>query len=403
MKFTLWQKVLIGMILGIICGYFFKEYHSFAKPFATIYMNMVKMIVIPTVFFAILYGLTHISDIRTLGRIGIKASVIYSAVTIFAVTIGIVIALIFKPGFGVDLASQGLDISNTVISKTSLESILVNMFPDNPVKAMAQGNTLQVVIFAFILGSALILGGTKADDAKKVILSITSVVFKMVELVIRTTPVGVFAIMMWIVGEYGFALALSLGKLAIVIMLAFAIQYILFGIILLMTGLKPLRFYQKTFNIQSVAFATSSSKATIATAINDLQEKLGVSKPVAGFILPLGAAVNMTGSAIYIAVCALFFAQTMGIQLTNSQYIILIITSTIGSIGAAGYPSGAVLMLGMVLPAIGLPIAGIPLIMGIDRLLDMFRTVVNVTGDCTVTVMVDKIENSLDIDKYQSK
>ncbi|MBU0744294.1 MAG: dicarboxylate/amino acid:cation symporter [Gammaproteobacteria bacterium] len=400
MKLNLWQKVLIGMILGAICGYVFQEYHLIAKPIATIYMNMVRMIVIPTVFFAILYGVTNISDISSLGRIGLKATAIYAVATIIAVTLGIVLASFFKPGLAVQLTNHGLDITNATITKTTLSGIIVDMFPTNPIGAMADGNTLQVVVFAFILGLALILTGEKANDAKKMISSITSVVFKMVDLVIKTTPVGVFAIMMWIVGAYGFSLILSLGKLAAVIMTAFVIQYLLFGIMILISGLNPLKFYKKTFNIQTIAFATSSSKATIATAIGDLQNKVGVSKRVAGFILPLGASINMTGSAIYIAICALFFAQIAGIELTSHQYIILIITSTIGSIGSAGYPSGAVLMLAMVLPSIGLPIEGIPLIMGIDRILDMFRTVVNVTGDCAATVMVDKLDHSLDIKKY---
>jgi len=401
MKLNLWQKVLLGMLLGVICGYLFKEHYLIAKPIATIYMNLVKMIVVPTVFFAILYGMANISDINTLGRLGLKSSLIYGIATILAVTIGIVIAWYFEPGAGVNLVnSHTQDATNIIASKTTLEKIIVDMFPSNPIASMASGNTLQVVVFAFILGLALISAGEKANDARKTIASVTSVIFKMVELVIKITPYGVFATMMWIVGEYGFALILSLGKLMLVIMGAFALQYILFGTMLLVVGLNPLKFYKKTFNIQSLAFATSSSKATIMTAINDLQEKLGVSKKVAGFILPLGAAVNMTGSAIYIAACALFFAQIAGINLTYNQYVILIVTSTIGSIGAAGYPSGAVLMLSMVLTSIGLPIDGIPFIMGIDRFLDMFRTVINVTGDCAVTIIVDKIDHTLDTQRY---
>lgn len=403
MKMNLWQKVLIGMLCGVICGHLFPQHYIIAKPIATIYMNLVKMIVIPTVFFAILYGMTNISDIHTLGRIGLKASVIYGIATVIAVTIGIVIAWYFEPGTGVNLINNhSQDATNIITSKTTIEKIIVDMFPSNPIAAMASGNTLQVVVFAFILGLALLLVGEKGDDARKIIISITNVIFKMVELVIKITPYGVFAIMMWIVGEYGFALVLSLGKLVSVIMAAFVLQYLLFGLMLLMAGLNPLQFYKKTFNIQSLALATSSSKATIMTAISELQEKVGVSKKVAGFILPLGAAINMTGSAIYIAACALFFAQIAGIHLTHHQYIILIVTSTIGSIGAAGYPSGAVIMLTMVLASIGLPIDGIPFIMGIDRFLDMFRTVINVTGDCAVTVMVDKIDNTLDIKKYTS-
>ena len=401
MKLNLWQKVLIGMALGVISGYIFQGHHQFAKPIATIYTNLVYMIVVPTVFFAILYGMTNISDIHTLGRIGLKASAIYIIGTIIAVTIGIVFTSFFKPGIGVNLIGNHIqDVASVVISKTTLQDIIINMFPTNPIGAMASGNTLQIVVFAFILGLALILAGEKANDAKKLITSITSVIFKMVELVIKTTPYGAFAIMTWVVGEYGFSSVLSLGELVLVIMGAFTLQYLLFGLMLLMFGLNPFKFYKKTFHIQSIAFATSSSKATIMTAIHDLQEKLGVSKRIAGFILPLGAAINMTGTAIYIAACALFFAQMAGIELTTYQYIILIVTSTIGSIGAAGYPSGGVIMLSMVLPSIGLPIYGLPFIMGIDRFIDMFRTVINVTGDCAVTVVVDKIENALDTRKY---
>lgn len=401
MKLSLWQKVILGMLLGIICGYVFPNYYFIAKPISTIYMNMVKMIVVPTVFFAILYGITNISDIHTLGRIGLKASTVYVFATIIAVAIGIFTTLLLKPGLGVNLINQGLEISQLSIAPKTITDIIVDTFPSNPIHAMANGYILQIVVFAFILGLALILTGEKALEAKKLVSSVTSVIFKMVELVIKITPYGAFAIMMWTVGEYGFSLVLSLGKLVTVIMTAFTLQYLLFGIMLLCSGLNPIKFYKKTLNIQSVAFATSSSKATIATAIKELQEKSGVSKKIAEFVLPLGATINMTGSAIYIAACALFFAQVAGIDLTYQQYVILIITSTIGSIGAAGYPSGGVIMLSMVLPAIGLPISGIPLIMGIDRILDMFRTIINVTGDCTVTVLVDKIEKTLDLDHYQ--
>lgn len=404
MKLKLWQKVILGMALGILCGYIFKNDCLFLKSIATIYTNMVKMIVIPTVFFAILFGMANISDIHTLGRIGSKAAIIYILATIIAVTIGILFALFFEPGVGVNFTNNyGQSVlSNMITSQQSLSGILVNMVPHNPIYAMASSNTLQVVVFAFFLGFAMILAGEKANDIRKVITSTTSVIFKMVEIVINTTPYGVFAIMAWIVGEYGFSLVLSLGKLIIVIMGAFALQYILFGIMLILAKLKPLQFYKKTANIQALALATSSSKATIVTAINDLQEKVGVSKRVANFILPLGASINMTGSAIYIAACAIFFAQVAGIKLTGAQYLILIVTSTIGSIGAAGYPGGGVIMLSMVLSSLGLPIEGIPLILGIDRFIDMFRTTINVTGDCSVTVIVDKMEKTLDLHKYNA-
>lgn len=401
MKLNLWQKVFVGMFLGILCGYLFPEYHFIAKPIATIYTNMIKMIVVPTVFFAILYGMTNISDIHMLRRIGLKSSAIYTITTLFAVTIGILFASFFQPGAGVNVLNSNIHAAtNVVASKTTLVDIFINIVPTNPINAMASGNTLQVVFFAFILGISLILAGEKADNAKKVITSITSVIFKMVGLVINIAPYGVFAIMMGIVGEHGFSLIVSLGKLILVVMAAFTLQYLLFGLILLISGLNPLKFYKKTFNIQSIAFATSSSKATIIPAINDLQEKVGVSKRVSEFVVPLGAVINMDGSAIYIAACALFCAQMAGIELTWYQYVILVVTSTVGSIGAAGYPSGSIIMLGMVLASIGLTLDAIPFILAIDRFLDMFRTVINSTGDCVVTVVVDKINHTLDTKKY---
>ena len=387
------------MLLGSLCGYLFGDRCLLiAKPAATIYMNLIKMIVVPTVFFAILYGITNISDTNALGRLGLKAVLVYGTATVLAVALGIIIAFYLQPGVGVTLKIAKL--SQQTSSELSLATILTGIIPTNPVAAMANGNTLQIVFFAFVFGLALILAKNQAKDARLIVASVTSAVFKMVELVIKTTPYGVFAIMAWIIGEQGFNLIISLSKLALVILVAFAIQYLLFGLALAAFRLNPIKFYRKTSNIQSIAFATSSSKATITTAIEDLQHKLGVSTGVANFILPLGAAVNMTGSAIYITVCAVFFAQLAGINLSNHQLAILVLTSTIGSIGAAGYPSGAVIMLSMVLPAIGLPIDGIPLIMGIDRLLDMFRTVINVTGDCAATVIVGRLEGSLDLNQY---
>ncbi len=399
MKRSLWQKVLLGMVIGCLLGALVPGVGAYAKPWATIYMNMIKMIVIPTIFCAIVFGVTNANDIQTVGRISIKASWIYLMFTVVAVVLGIGVTEWLKPGVGFTLLLDSSTVSTTAV-EVSLADILVNIFPSNPIAAMVEGNTLQVVFFAFMFGVAVILTGNKANDLKVVIRSLTSTIFKLVEIVVKTTPYGVVAIMAWVTDMYGYHVILKMGKLAAVIMIAFAAQYLIFGLMLQLVGLSAWQFYRKSFNIQSLAFATSSSKATISTAVIDLERNLGVSKRVADFVLPLGATINMSGSAIYIVVCALFFAQSFGMNLSIYQYLLLIITSTVGSIGAAGYPSGAVIMLGMVLPAIGLPVEGIPLIMGIDRLLDMFRTVINVTGDCAATVIVDKLEGSLDTGCY---
>ena len=401
MKIRLWHKVLVGMILGISYGFIFKENSLILKPIATIFMNLVKMIVVPTVFFAILYGITSVQNVGVLGKIGFKATCAYISTTMFAVTIGIFFSYLFKPGSGIDLSSvygPTTTIMNAV--PKSLSEILINIVPTNPVAAMASGNTLQIVFFAFLFGIALIIVGEKAGGIKQAIVQLATIIFKLVDIIMKATPYGVFAIMACLIGEHGFTIISILGKLVIVVLSAFFAQYLLFGVVLSIAGLKPWNFYKKTFNIQALALATSSSKATISTSINDLQTKVGVSETSARFVLPLGASINMDGSAIYISACALFFAQATGISLSTQQMIVLIVTSTIGSIGAAGYPSGGVIMLTMVLHSIGLPIDGIALILGIDRLLDMFRTTVNVTGDCFVTVLVDKLNGTIDIDKY---
>ncbi len=400
----LWHKVIIGMLLGILCGYIFGEQASVLKPIGILFTNMLKMIVIPLIFFAVLYGVTSIDDANTFGRLGIKALIIYSITTIFAVNIGLIFANVFEPGVGVNITLNHINDggkSSNVQNIQSLTDILLNIIPSNPIQAMASGNTLQVVVFAFFTGFAIILAGDKARDAKIVIISCTHIVFKMVELVIRLTPYGVFAIMSWVIGEYGFGLMFSLAKLVGVVLGALFLQYMLFGVMLMVFGrLNPIPFYKKMITIQTLAFATSSSKATLSTAMQELHNKMGVSKQSASFILPLGASMNMDATAIYLGVCAVFFAQMTGVTLSMHQYLIIIIASTIGSIGAAGFPGGGMIMMSMVLSSVGLPLEGISLILGIDRILDMLRTAINITGDCTVTVIVDKMEGSLDQKKY---
>lgn len=402
--FPLWLKVLIGMSLGILLGYFAKEQAILLKPFGTIYLNLLKMVVIPIVFFSILFGICQIESLETLGRIGAKAFFIYMVTTVLAVFIGLAFAEIFKPGLGLNIELPILSIGNSNAlnagNSSGLTNILINMIPANPITAMVQSNTLQVVIFAFFLGIAIILAGEKAKEMRSVVVSTAHVVFKLVEIVIKTTPYGVFAIMAGVISEYGLQLLVNMSKLVTVVMSALFAQYLVFGVFLAIVGLNPFRFYKKMLNIQTLAFATSSTKATLVTAIQDLQEKIGVSNKVASFILPLGASINMSATAIYLAICAMFFVQLTGMEMDRDMYFVLVVTSTIASIGAAGFPGGGIIMLGMVLAALGLPVEGISLIIGIDRFLDMFRTTINVTGDCMVTVMIDKMEKSLDMRKY---
>ena len=228
--------------------------------------------------------------------------------------------------------------------------------------------------------------------------------FKMVELVLKTAPYGVFAIMSGVISKYGIDVLASLMKFAMVVIAALALQYVVFGLMLfIFAKINPLPFYKKMLPVQALAFATSSSKATLPTAMQRLHRNIGVSKRSASFILPLGASMNMDATAIYLGATAVFFSQVMGITLTLHDYLIIVITSTIGSIGAAGFPGGSIVMMGIVLSSIGLPVEGISLIVGIDRILDMLRTMINITGDCTVTLIVDKMEGTFDEQVYNNK
>lgn len=405
----LWQKIMLAMFLGIIYGAFFKDFSisylsinpENLEPIGTIFLNMIKMVVIPLIFFSILNGITNVNDANTLGRLCCRALLIYIFTTIFAVTIGIFFANIFKPGVGLTI-----DIHNTKINiqdNTSLKELLINIIPCNPIKAMSDGNTLQVVVFSFFTGFALILIGDKGREVKNLISSATHLVFKMISLVIQLTPYGVFVIMSWVVAKYGLGIMMHLGKFITVVVGALFIQYLLFGVMLIcMAGINPIPFYKKLLNTQALALATSSSKATLETAIRDMRTKIGVSKESASFILPLGAAINMDATAIYLGICSVFFAQIFDITLTLNHYIILVLTSTIGSIGAAGFPGGSMVMMSVVLSSIGLPLEGIAVILGVDRVLEMIRTMINITGDCTVTVIVDNMEGSFNKEIYYS-
>jgi Na+/H+-dicarboxylate symporter len=405
-KLKLWQKIMLGMVLGIILGLFdpsimgYKAVHL-VEPIGAIFSNMLKMIVVPLIFCAILYGITSIDDADTFTRLGGKAFAIYSITTMFAVTIGIVFTLIFEPGIGVKISLHEAPKEQPI---TTVYDMLINIIPANPIYAMATTNTLQVVVFAFFVGISIILAGEKSKDFKMVIISATQVMFKMVELVLKTAPYGVFAIMSGVIAKYGWDVLESLAKFAAVVIAALALQYILFGVMLFVFAkVSPLPFYKKMLPVQALAFATSSSKATLPTAMKHLHKNLGVSKRSASFILPLGASMNMDATAIYLGATAVFFAQIMGVTLSMHDYLIIVLTSTIGSIGAAGFPGGGIVMMGIVLSSVGLPVEGISLIVGIDRILDMIRTMINITGDCTVTLIVDKIEGTFDAEVYNKK
>ena len=403
----LWQQVLIGLICGIIAGFVLGEKAADLKIFGTIFISLIKMVIVPLIFFALLSGITSMSGDGNFTRVGLKGFASYILTAVFAVIIGLSAGAIFHPGSGVDLHSILDTATQTAFtSKTppTLTEFLLNLIPTNPLNAMVTDNFLQIIIFSIFTGITINLVGDKAKALKELIQAGSQVSFRMIEIIIKLAPLGVFGFISWVIGTQGTEILEALLKLIIAVLAACAFQYVVFGfMILIFARISPLPFYRKILMTQSIAFATSSSKATLSTAMAQLQERMGVSKTNSNFLMPLGVCINMDGTAIYLGICALFFAQAYGVDLTTQNYMMLVLTCTLGSIGAAGIPSGSIIFMSMVLTSVGLPIEGIGIILGVDRILDMVRTTINITGDSAITLIVDKTEGALDEKVYYAK
>jgi len=410
----LWFRVLLGLLLGIAVGFVVGPMSAdnplgisgktllteYIKPVGTVFINLIKMVVVPLIFFSLIAGITGMTDSSAFKRVGLKSVAWFLTTGAFAVIIGLVFAEIFHPGIGVDLSmlqthSEAAATKVAAKTETSLIDIFVGIVPTNIIKAMSDDNILQVVVFAIFTGITLNSLGDKVRNLIDICQSAAQVVFKMIEKVIQFSPFGVFALTSWVVGTQGMDILIALLKLVLTVTGALFTQYILFGIMIMLFGrMSPLPFYRKMVEPQLLAFSTSSSKATLSTAMRVVHEKIGVSKNNTSFVLPLGASINMDGTAIYLGICAIFFSQAYGIPLDMHHYVVLVLTATLGSIGAAGIPGGSLIMMGMVLTSAGLPLEGIALIAGVDRILDMMRTTVNITGDSLITMLVDKSEGS---------
>lgn len=416
----LWFRVVLGLLLGIAFGIAMGKIGpgvileedgkailtNYIKPIGTVFINMIKMVVVPLIFFSLVSGITSMTNAESFKRVGLKAVGAFLMTGAFAVCIGLAFGTIFKPGAGVDLSSLSVHVEGAATAaappkKVNIIQIFVDMVPTNIFEAMAKDNILQVVVFAIFVGITLNSLGEKTRNLTELCQSAAQLVFKLIHTIIQFSPYGVFALTSWVVGTQGFEILIALLKLVATVTGALFSQYLLFGLmIMLFARLSPMPFYKKMVEAQVLAFSTSSSKATLSTAMEVVNEKIGVSKSSTAFVLPLGASINMDGTAIYLGICSLFFSQAYGIPLDAHHYFILILTATLGSIGAAGIPGGSLIMMGMVFTSVGLPLDGIAIIAGVDRILDMMRTTVNITGDSVITLLVDKSEGTMDIDTY---
>ncbi|PKM24203.1 MAG: dicarboxylate/amino acid:cation symporter [Gammaproteobacteria bacterium HGW-Gammaproteobacteria-13] len=400
-RMPLWQQILIGLGLGVLTGVLFKADALLLAPIGTLFLNAIKMLIVPLVFVSLVAGITAMSDSAKLGRISVKTIAIYLITTAFAVSIGLLFGALFTPGEGMNMVASGVQETKQA---PSLVQILVGLVPTNPVAAFAEGNILQIIVFAIALGVSMNLIGEKAAPAVKLFDSLAEVFYKLTDLVMRCAPIGVFALIAGVVASHGIEVLLPLAGVIGVIYLASITHMLLVygGLLGLLARLSPLRFFKGVAPALAVAFSTSSSAGTLPVSIECARKNLGVSQGVAGFVLPVGATINMDGTAIYQGVLALFIAQAFGVDLNAGQYLMIILTATLASIGTAGVPGAGLIMLGLVLTSVGLPLEGVALIAGIDRILDMARTTVNVAGDLMTTTLVGSSEKELDREIYNS-
>ena len=400
-RVPLWQQILVGLVLGVVVGMLFKSLALGLAPVGALFLNAIKMLIVPLVFVSLVAGITAMSDSAKLGRISVKTIAIYLISTAFAVSIGLAFGTLFSPGEGMNMVASG---SEEAKQAPSLVQILVGLVPTNPVMAFAEGNILQIIVFAIALGVSMNLIGDKAAPVVKLFDSLAEVFYKLTDLVMRFAPIGVFALIAGVVASHGIEVLLPLAGVIGVIYLASIAHMLLIygGLIGGLARLSPLRFFRGIAPALAVAFSTSSSSGTLPVSIECARKNLGVSQGVAGFVLPVGATINMDGTAIYQGVLALFIAQAFGIDLNAGQYLMIILTATLASVGTAGVPGAGLIMLGLVLTSVGLPLEGVALIAGIDRILDMARTTVNVAGDLMTTTLVGSSEKELDREIYNS-
>lgn len=402
-KMQLWQKITLSLILGTLFGVYAPEYTTYVKPIGDVFLRILKMVIAPLIFFTLVSGITSMTDHSSLGRVALKSTAAYFTTTFFAVLFGIMIAEIVRPGDGTTINFGYETLNQNPSQKFDLANFILNLVPDNALAAIVSGNILQVVFFAIFTGVTINHMGSSANSIRTLFHSFSKMILKMIGLIIQFAPYGAFALTAWVVSVQGLEILVGLSKLVLAIIIAMFFQYLIFGLlIIIFCRISPIPFYKKSVSYQIVAFSTGSSKASLATTMKVCREKLGISESSTAFVLPLGASINMDGFAINLSLTAIFFAQLMGVELATYDYMMIILTATLGSIGGAGIPGASLIMLPLVLTSINLPIEGVAILAGIDRIMDMLRTTINITGDATITLIVDNSEGTLDKDAYYS-
>ena len=367
-----------------------------------IFIASLRLLIVPLVFFSLVCGVVSISSSSRLGSISLKTLSLYLLTTAIAVSIALALALLFDPGVGIDLA---LPTTFESSSAPSLKDVLINIFPTNPIAAMAEGNMLQIIVFSILFGIALKSLGAAGDPLKKSFELINDVILSLVRMLIELAPYGIFALLFSLFAVQGFGMIGDLAKYFFLLVFVLIFHaFVTYGSLIYVLGkLNPFKFFMKVRSLAVFAFSTSSSSATMPVTLDTVKNKLGVKPTIGSFTVPLGATINMDGTAIMQGIATVFISQAYNIDLNMIDYLMVILTATLASIGTAGVPGVGLIMLAMVLEQVGLPVEGIALIIGVDRLLDMTRTAVNVCGDAMVSCVVAISEDEFDSEIFASE
>lgn len=414
-KMGLTSKIFIGLIGGLLLGVvlnlwvpnsYFRDTVLVDGIFYVVgngFIRLMKMLVVPLVFCSLVCGSSAIGDTKSLGKVGGKTIVFYLMTTALAVTVAITVATIVRPGVGLDMSS--IETGETAVAENvSVADTILNIIPENPVGALADGTMLQIILFALLIGVLLAKMGERTELIANLFNQGNELMMEMTNMIMSLAPVGVFCMIAKTFANLGFDAFLPLLKYMGSVLLGLLIQCLIvyMALLVVFTRLNPVKFIKKFFPVMAFAFSTSTSNATIPMNIDTLEEKIGVSRKISSFTIPLGATINMDGTSIMQGVAVVFAAQAYGMQLGPTGYLTVIATATLASIGTAGIPSVGLVTLSMVFTAVGLPVEAIMLIMGVDRILDMVRTAVNITGDAVCTTIVAHQNGDLDRDVFNT-
>lgn len=402
-KFNLATQMIIGLILGIFCGIAAQKFGwdpQWFKPLGQLFINLVRMVVVPLVLVTLVSGAANVGDVSRLGRVAGKTLIYFLATTAIAITIGLALASIIQPGMGLNLSVENLKVKEVV--PPSLIQVLLNIVPINPIEAQSKGNMLQIIFFAILVGFSISYCGEKARTVTSFFNGMSEVMIRLTTIVMLYAPIGVFGLMTFTVASHGLEVLLPLIKLVIVMYIACLLQVLLVYLPLMRwAGLTPSAFVRGLSEPLLIAFTTCSSAAALSSNLLSVR-KLGASHNVAAFAIPLGNTINMNGAAIYMGISAIFAAEVYGIPMPIGTQITVVLMGMLASIGAMGVPGAALIMMSMVFTQVGIPLEAVALVAGVDRIMDMARTTINVLGDATSAIFVSKLENELSLQDQDS-